>query len=110
MNKITVWSALAAVHIAEHGTVKYDSAEWSGNVNVRMPDDAWRFFNRIDKADNQRLTELGYRLPSMSIGDLLTLDGTTHLCLPLGFCEAGVELVRRLKSDPRQAWLIALER
>lgn len=106
MSKVTVWSAFAAAAI-ERGAGKYKAPDWSGDVDVANPDDAWRFFNRIDRADSQRLAGVGYTLPSLSVGDLLTIDGTTYLCRPLGFSEADDVLVRQLKSEPERAWQFA---
>lgn len=34
----------------------------------------FRLFNRVDQADADRLEEWGYRLPSLSVGDIVGID------------------------------------
>lgn len=45
----------------------------------------FRFFNRVDEGDNERLERIGYRLPSLSVGDLLHWGGKTHRVEGVGF-------------------------
>jgi len=49
------------------------------------PEDAFRFFNRVTEADADRLEAIGYRLPSMSVGDLLVIGSDTFQCMSVGF-------------------------
>lgn len=51
------------------------------------PESCYRFFNRVDRDDERRLQRLGYRLPSLSVGDRVTLDGKCYEVEPMGFQE-----------------------
>ena len=71
-----------------------DETTWTGSVDLDRPqgtstEDAleqiFRLFNRVDFADGERLEALGYRLPSLSEGDEVTLDGETWEVSILGF-------------------------
>ena len=50
-------------------------------VNGRL----WRLFNPVEPADSQLLGSLGYRLPSLSAGDLIAWEGVTWRAATLGF-------------------------
>jgi hypothetical protein len=60
---------------------------WTGDVPVMDLGHVFRFFNRVDEADADRLEALGYRLPSLSVDDLVTIGGTTWKVAPCGFEE-----------------------
>lgn len=55
---------------------------WEGEVPVEFPqskdcsdelEDIFRIFNRVDDEDVVQLAKMGYSLPSLSVGDLVTL-------------------------------------
>lgn len=58
---------------------------WEGEVEVEDLEDVFRFFNRVEPGDGLRLELIGYRLPSLSAGDRVTLDGVTWECAPVGW-------------------------
>lgn len=64
---------LAAVHPAR------DESE--GAVNEGL----FRFFNRVDDGDEERLERIDYRLPSLSVGDLLHWESKTWRVAGVGF-------------------------
>jgi allophanate hydrolase subunit 1 len=64
---------------------------WSGEI-PDPPEDAdvlsyvWRFFNRVDDDDGARLEAIGYDLPSLSVDDVVELDGNLRFRVAmLGF-------------------------
>jgi len=63
---------------------------WTGDVPAGDLDAIYRLLNRVTAADHRRLRELGYFLPSLSMGDVIVLDDDTpspshHLVGPFGF-------------------------
>jgi hypothetical protein len=63
---------------------------WEGEIpetpaSLRPLDHVWRFFQRVDDADAARLDALGYRLPSLSVGDVVELDGLRWRAASLGW-------------------------
>lgn len=64
---------------------------WSGDVPLQpspgLNEELFRFFNRVDEADADRLDAIGYRLPSLSVGDTVSYDGRTFRVEGLGFAE-----------------------
>lgn len=86
--RITVYS-----HFADFGD---ESPVWSGEVEIPMGadrdaflDNVYRFFNRVDDADNERLDDIGYNLPSLSSGDTVMFDGKVFYCAPVGWQQVG---------------------
>jgi hypothetical protein len=88
--------------IAAQSPKPYPTTTWEGQVDltpytsyvsyqtgkrreVPLTEAAFRFFNRVERADERRLLDIGYDLPSLSVGDLLTLDGETWEVAPMGF-------------------------
>jgi hypothetical protein len=45
----------------------------------------FRWFNRVDEGDHQRMASVGYLLPSLSVGDRVTLDANVWAIKPVGF-------------------------
>lgn len=45
----------------------------------------FRFFNRVDEADSDRLAEIGFNLPSLSVGDLISWGARTWRVSGAGF-------------------------
>jgi hypothetical protein len=64
---------------------------WEGEIP--LPTDRsrleaiFRFFNRVEDADADRLATIGYRLPSLSVADKIVLDGRTYEVDAVGFTE-----------------------
>lgn len=80
--------SMMAEQLAEAGDERFVRAtSWEGDVDVTAPDQAFRFFNRVDEDDVRRLGELNYHLPSLSVGDLLTIDDKTWRCESVGWSE-----------------------
>jgi len=48
-------------------------------------DNVFRAFNRVTQADCETLDRLGYDLPSLSVGDIVTLNGETKQVTGNGF-------------------------
>lgn len=91
-----------ATSTSSHLTIRsiYTHAAWNGNVELgdgtseQKLERAFRLFNRVDDADGERLESWGYRLPSMSVGDCVSLtppgkklgEATEHwIVMPFGF-------------------------
>jgi hypothetical protein len=70
---VEIFSIHAAVAGEESGTT------WRGELSLSPanPEDAleivYRFLNRVDEGDHERMAEVGYTLPSLSMGDFVTL-------------------------------------
>lgn len=68
---------------------------WRGEVEV-VPDEdpigeleqLFRYFNRVEPEDNTRLERIGFHQPSMSVGDMIELDGERWKCSSVGFVRA----------------------
>jgi hypothetical protein len=74
---VTVWS-------------HWEGKQWAGEV----PDPPagqdvlsyiWRFFNRVDDGDHERLMALDYTLPSLSVNDVVEVDGVRATVLLMGW-------------------------
>jgi hypothetical protein len=91
---------VVSIHAALAGR---DEITWTGNVTAddlglahgpnptdeamreRINDALFRCFNRVDPIDEQRLDAIGYRLPSLSVGDLIHWERQTFRVAGLGF-------------------------
>jgi hypothetical protein len=60
---------------------EYDEVERDSVVNEHI----FRLFNRVDEGDNERLEAWGYRLPSLSVGDVIEYDGRAWKVDDFGF-------------------------
>jgi hypothetical protein len=76
---------------------------WSGEVpELRDAEDIFRFFNRVDDADCERLEASGYTLPSLSVGDVVTMpDGRLMAVASAGFAAAASPPGRARSSTTR---------
>lgn len=90
--------------------------EWTGDIHgVRgestMPllERVFRLFNRVTDEDAERLHQLGYKLPSLSVGDIVTMKGANYLVMSVGFQKIDADTVQRIKDNPNDAWKIAYE-
>ena len=74
---VSIQAALAGrPSILWHGEIEpADLTEVTGGLDgideAATNEALFRFFNRVDERDNDRLEAIGYRLPSLSVGDLL---------------------------------------
>src|SRR3954451_19528413 len=122
--RITIYSAMAdnpeyrigQMHNAD-GTEAEGMVgpEWSGEISdtysMGPSDEAleriFRHFNRVTDEDAERLQRMDYKLPSLSVGDIVTMEGTHYLVCGMGFKAVPEETVRRIKANPSDAWMIA---
>lgn len=58
---------------------------FNGQVDTDDLDKIFRMFNLVDDADAVRLHKMGYRLPSMSAGDIVWLDDQPYICASTGW-------------------------
>jgi hypothetical protein len=82
---VEIVSIQAAIHgrpsITWHGDVPVGFSGHIGQTNEAL----FRFFNRVDEADNDKLAAVGYFLPSLSVGDLLHWGSKTWRVAGAGF-------------------------
>jgi hypothetical protein len=60
---------------------------WQGLIPQMTLEEIFRFFNRVEDADVERLKGIGFDLPSLSSGDIVTVDGTQWRVAAVGFEE-----------------------
>lgn len=72
--RVEIFSMMAAANAKSSGTT------WRGDVPIGFSghymataESVFRFFNVVDETDVERLEKLGYRLPSLSVGDYFTV-------------------------------------
>lgn len=88
----SVWAARENEERARH-EMPLREEEWTGyaileeETTERRLEEIFRQFNRVDEADVERLTGLGYRLPSLSVGDTVALEGRVYEVAGMGFKE-----------------------
>ena len=77
---------------AQEGGLQLDQCHWEGTIRVpegasasAILDIVFRLFNRVDDDDVQRLRYIGYNLPSLTAGDLVTFAGNTWRCASVGW-------------------------
>jgi hypothetical protein len=75
----------------------WEGKSWSGEIPDPTGEAAhwpleyiFRWFNRVDKDDEKRMRAVGYDLPSLSVGDVVTLDSVRWQCDVWGFTELPV--------------------
>ncbi len=75
---------------------------WSGSVPDPDPEAIFRYFNRNSHDDAARLREIGYRLPSLSFGDIISFSGTdrTLILCPLGWAPIDEPTVKSIINSP----------
>ena len=74
--------------IAEGAEPRFPVTTWTGPVESINLEAIFRAFNRVEMEDGARLEEIGYRLPSLSVDDEVTLpDGTVYRVASFGFEE-----------------------
>jgi len=64
---------------------QFANRSWTGMARSANLDDIFREFNRVDQKDIDHLTEIGYDLPSLSVGDRVTIGPETWVCEPIGW-------------------------
>lgn len=87
MTRVTIYSHMAAL-VNESAPREYPTTMWSGSLQTDDLDVLFRAFNRVDDADVGRLERIGYRLPSLSSGDLVRVGAQLWRCAPVGWAEA----------------------
>lgn len=107
--RVRIESAMAAAwnrEIAENppAVATAPRAEtWEGDLDQDMNlEEIFRFFNRVEYGDGERLDEIGYDLPSLSVGDYVTKNGKRYRVEPVGFVEAPRE--PRAGGIPGDGW------
>lgn len=113
--------------IGQHDTPGMIGPEWTGDVDSALIgvdydgetpiiapttlERLFRVFNRVDEHDGPRLEAMGYKLPSLSSGDVVTIEGKHWLCASMGWKELTPEQYADFKAqchaNPRDAWSIA---
>lgn len=109
---IEIFSMMAAL-------VGNDCMMWRGNVSdkqlglgpvivtggekadAEINERIFRFFNRVDSLDEEKLEAVGYRLPSLSVGDIVTWGGKAFRVEGHGFScitRNGDEAVRHVEA------------
>lgn len=78
------------------------SPTWLGVVPDSHPEAIFRYFNRVDEADAARLRDVGYKLPSLSVGDIITYTttGRSLIVCPAGFAEIEHVMLRTIADAP----------
>jgi hypothetical protein len=91
---VQIVSIQAALHgapsILWHGTVERDELAALMTQPPRMTHEAinealFRYFNRVDDEDSERLHQIGFELPSLSVGDLIHWGSVTYRVAGSGF-------------------------
>lgn len=78
MTRVAIWSSLV-------------DETWDGDLDLagltaaQALERVFRAFNRVDDGDHERMLALGYALPSLSVGDVVTIDGVRWRCAPVGW-------------------------
>ena len=73
------------------GGTPYATTTWEGDVEledgtaVSRLEAIFRLFNRVTDEDVGRLADLGYDLPSLSVGDIVELDGEAWRVASIGW-------------------------
>lgn len=92
--------------------------EWTGEVDITVTayhkptmvlEQLFRLFNRVEDGDGERLERMGYKLPSLSSGDVVTMEGKHYLCASAGWKVINDEELARIKANPQDAWMIMRE-
>lgn len=87
-------------HVREYGDLP-ESSSWTGEIDLAddeklslrdiekygLAEACFSYFNRVAKSDVDRLEEIGFELPSLSVGDVLEIDGRRFEVRPVGFHE-----------------------
>ena len=79
--------------------------QWDGHVPTMNLEQIFRWFNRVDESDAERLSRYGYDLPSLSAGDFVGVDGVFYLCASIGW----VPVTHRQASIPQFDYLNAVQ-
>jgi hypothetical protein len=89
---VQIVSIQAAIHgrpsILWHGEVELPEQAHPINDGIteqEVNEFLFRYFNRVDEEDGDRLAEIGFELPSLSVGDLIHWASTTWRVAGMGF-------------------------
>lgn len=90
---VRIESAMAKRHneeVADIEGCEQRAETWEGYVpdtEAGNLEQIFRFFNRVDFGDGERLEEIGYTLPSLSVGDVVEWHGKRYRVEPVGWVE-----------------------
>jgi hypothetical protein len=81
------------------GSAEATDSEYQAETNEAL----FRLFNRVEPEDSERLEAWGYRLPSLSVGDVIAWGGNSYRIDSVGFTkltntDAGAAAVMRAYS------------
>jgi hypothetical protein len=82
---VSIQSALATrrAYAEDDFTIPY---LWMRDIPFDITlDNVFRFFNRVEYSDADRLDAIGYNLPSLSVDDLVTIGSDTYKVASCGF-------------------------
>jgi hypothetical protein len=91
--KVQIFSMMAAIagdrDVVWAGDVTLDSEPLMGDEvsESAMLELLYRFFNRVDPGDGLKLESVGYRLPSLSVGDYIAFGGKCWQVEGVGFTQ-----------------------
>jgi hypothetical protein len=117
--QITIYSAMAdhpEYRIGQMETPGMVGPEWTGEYEGQTVNGTpaagvleaiFRHFNRVTDEDAKRLARMDYKLPSLSVGDIVSMEGTHYLVCGSGFKAVSQQVVNEIKRNPRDAWMIA---
>ncbi len=75
----------------------FTGERWQGELELPEDDQEAltrisRLFSRVNEEDITRLEEIGYRLPSISVGDRVDLDNERYWANDVGWTSAWIEI------------------
>ena len=70
-----------------------------GDTNAEVNEHIFRMFNRVDEEDTVYLEEIGYDLPSLSVGDVIVYGGNAFIVKTTGFTEVKEQLYTTMFSS-----------
>jgi hypothetical protein len=79
---------------------------WQGTIGGEDEPDLeliFRAFNRVDEGDAERLEAIGYRLPSLSVGDIVGTGDKWFRCESAGWSEIS-------HAEAARAWALRGDR
>ena len=84
----------------------FTGEKWQGSQDLPADDSEAlniisRSFSRVDEADCDRLEEIGYRLPSISVGDRVRIDGRDYWADTIGWTDTWAKLPAYARAIPR---------
>lgn len=93
--ELTIISSL--VNEAWTGTIPTAPAGTDDDTNERI----FRIFNRVTDADCDWLNDVGYNLPSLSVGDVILYNGKGYRVARIGFDVLDAGAISEAKSKAK---------